>query len=77
VGSADFAWHSDLRDRLPGLTGIGSDGLLTAIEHVETARTAASGNGNPQAIAIVLLNDLAAALHSEGRRTGNARARRG
>ena len=76
VGSDAFVWHADLPDRLPGIANVGSQGLLAAIEHVEQARVAAAGNGNPQAIAAVLLNDLASALRSGSAGVRNAGTRR-
>ncbi|MDH3296851.1 MAG: hypothetical protein OEM96_01005 [Gemmatimonadota bacterium] len=62
VESVDFALHSDVRGRLPGIEGVTPDQLLLALDHVEHGRLAASGNGNPQAIAAVLLSDLAREL---------------
>jgi len=62
VASADFAWHSDIRDRLPEIDGFAPESLVSALDHVEQARFAAAGNGNPQAIAAVLLSDLAREL---------------
>ncbi|MFQ5530653.1 MAG: hypothetical protein ACE5FP_09965, partial [Gemmatimonadota bacterium] len=62
VDSVDFAWHSDVGARLPGIRGVSPDQLLSALDRVEQARTAAAGNGNPQAIAFVLLSDLAREL---------------
>lgn len=77
VGSAAFAWHSDPVDRLPGVSGIQTEGLLAALECVEEARRRAAGNGNPQAIAIVLLNDLAGAFHDRTPGVGTSRNRQG
>jgi DNA polymerase-3 subunit delta' len=62
VDCGDFAWHSDVETRLPGILGVGPDRLLAALDCVEQARMAAAGNGNPQGIAGVLLSDLAREL---------------
>jgi hypothetical protein len=43
-------------------------GLLAALESLEEAKQAASGNVNPQAVSAVLLTDLAAALAPDGAR---------
>lgn len=77
VGSAAFAWHSDPVERLPGVAGIEAERLLAAIESVEEARRRAAGNGNPQAIGIVLLNDLARAFHDGTATVGTSRNRPG
>lgn len=62
VDSVDFAWHSDIRERLPEIDDIAPERLISALDHIEQARFAAAGNGNPQAIAAVLLSDLASEL---------------
>ena len=43
-------------------------GLLAALESLEEAKQAASGNVNPQAVSAALLSDLAAALAPDGAR---------
>ena len=76
VDSVDFAWHSDIRDRLPEIGDLAPERLLSAMDHVEQARSAASGNGNPQAIAAVLFSNLARELQSGETGVRNATARR-
>lgn len=70
VDAVDFAWQSDVRDRLPEISEVSADRLVSAMDHVEQARFAAAGNGNPQAIAAVLLSNLAREF-----RTGAVRSR--
>ncbi len=70
VDSVDFAWQSDVRDRLPEISELSPDRLVSAMDHIEQARAAAAGNGNPQAIAAVLLSNLAREF-----RTGVVRSR--
>lgn len=71
--SVDFAWHrhaDDRRDVLDALSGTPPDRLISCMDHVEAARRAAAGNGNPQAIGAVLLSRLAHELQisrSDGR----------
>lgn len=77
VGAVDSMWHSDIADRLPGIGGVTTNRLLSALDHVEQARSAAAGNGNPQAIASVLLSDLARELHSQVDGSRNVNARHG
>ena len=66
IDSVDFVWHSDIRDRLPEIGELAPESLISALDHVEQARTAAAGNGNPQAIAAVLLSNLARELYPGG-----------
>ncbi len=74
VGAVDSMWQSDICDRLPEIGRISTNRLLSALDHVEQAYSAAAGNGNPQAIAAVLLNDLAHELRPQvgGRRNANS-----
>ena len=67
----DFVWNSDIRDRLPEIGDLAPENLISALDHVEQARSAAAGNGNPQAIAAVLLSNLARELHPEEARSRN------
>jgi DNA polymerase-3 subunit delta' len=62
TGSVDFAWQGDPGQRLASLADIPPDRLISCMDHVEEARSAAAGNGNPQAIAAVLLAKLAREL---------------
>lgn len=65
--SVDFAWHRDAdgrRDALGALSQIPPDRLISCMDHVETARRAAAGNGNPQAIGAVLLSRMAHELQT-------------
>ena len=71
AGSVDFAWQVDPGRHLEPLSGIPPDRLISCMDHVEDARRAAAGNGNPQAIAAVLLAELARELRSDG--TGGGR----
>lgn len=57
--SVDFAWQGDPGRRLDFLGDIPPERLISCMDHVESARRAAAGNGNPQAIAAVLLGELA------------------
>ena len=65
VGAVDSMWHSGIADRLPEIGGVATNRLLSALDHVEQAHSAAAGNGNPQAIAAVLLCDLARELRPQ------------
>jgi DNA polymerase-3 subunit delta' len=51
-----------IADRLAEFESIPPSRLVTAAEHVEAAREAAAGNGNPESIVAVLLADLAHTL---------------
>jgi DNA polymerase-3 subunit delta' len=53
---------SKLADQLPGLNTIDPERWISAVSHVEQAKDAALGNGNPQAISAVLLSRLAREL---------------
>lgn len=62
TGSVDFAWQEDAGGSIESLADISPDRLISCMDHVETALRAAAGNGNPQAIAAVLLAELAREL---------------
>ncbi|MFW6039749.1 MAG: hypothetical protein ACOC9N_01585, partial [Gemmatimonadota bacterium] len=62
TNSVDFAWQSAPDRPLDWLGAVSPDRLISCMDHVETALRAAAGNGNPQAIAAVLLADLAREL---------------
>jgi len=63
TGSAAAATDSDVSARILGPDPVSdTPGLLTALEAVDSARDAALANGNPQAIAAVLLQRMAVAL---------------
>lgn len=62
AGSVDFAWHQATPARSAEFGALDPERLISCIDHVESARRAAAGNGNPQAIAAVLLMDLAREL---------------
>jgi len=62
AGAHGAALDPRLADRLGGLDDLPPGRLAEAVRHVEAAREAAAGNGNPQGIAAVLLADLAGAL---------------
>ena len=53
-----------IADRITEVRSMPPERLVDAARHVETARDAASGNGNPQGIVAVLLADLAATLET-------------
>jgi DNA polymerase-3 subunit delta' len=60
--SVDFAWHSAPDPGASPLDELPVNRLISCMDHVERARRAAAGNGNPQAIAAVLLANLAREL---------------
>lgn len=65
--SVDFAWHREAenrRDLLETLSRVSPNRLISCMDHVESARRAAAGNGNPQAIGAVLLTRLAHELQT-------------
>ncbi|MFO7587744.1 MAG: hypothetical protein R6X22_06680 [Gemmatimonadota bacterium] len=62
AGVPAAALDPDLARALPGAAAVPPDRWLSAIERVEEARDAASGNLNPEAIAAVLLRRMARAL---------------
>ena len=62
VGSTLASVDSKVADQLPGLNTIDPERWISAVSHVEQAKDAALGNGNPQAISAVLLSRLAREL---------------
>lgn len=75
--SVDYAWHHDAASRMTGLGEFDPERLISCLDHVEAARRAAAGNGNPQAIAAVLLSALAHELRPTGVPGRNATGPRG
>jgi DNA polymerase-3 subunit delta' len=66
LDSDGSALDHELAKRLPESRSIDSERWLSAVSHVDEARDAALGNGNPQAIAAVLLSGLARELRPLG-----------
>jgi DNA polymerase-3 subunit delta' len=66
-----------LRSRIPSIPDIPAERWISAVSHVDAARDAALGNGNPQAIAAVLLADMARELRPASRADRNGSAGRG
>lgn len=66
VDSGSSAVDPDLVDRLSELRTIDPKRWISAVSHVDQARDAALGNGNPQVIAAVLLSRLARELRPVG-----------
>jgi DNA polymerase-3 subunit delta' len=62
TGRTDLAIEADTSNRLPGAAEVPPDRWIAALGRLEKARDAAAGNGNPQAIAAVLLLGLAREL---------------
>jgi len=62
AGVPDAALDPGIADRIAEVHTLPPERLVDAARHVESARDAASGNGNPQGIVAVLLADLAATL---------------
>lgn len=77
AGSVEFAWHREAPARTAGLGVFDPECLISCLDHVETARRAAAGNGNPQVIAAVLLMDMARELRPGRGVRGNATVPRG
>lgn len=77
AGAVDFAWHRETVERSAGFAALDPERLISCLDHVETARRAAAGNGNPQAIAAVLLMDMARELRPDGGDWRNATVARG
>lgn len=76
AGAVDSTWHVDPGDHFGRLPAVSPDRLISCMDHVESARRAAAGNGNPQAIAAVLLADMARELRlqrSDGRNAAAGR----
>lgn len=62
AGVPDAVLDRGVADRIVELRSLDPQALVRAAGHVESARDAAAGNGNPQAIVAVMLADLAATL---------------
>ena len=62
AGVPDAVLDPGIADRITEMRSMPPERLVDAARHVESARDAASGNGNPQGIVAVLLADLAATL---------------
>ncbi len=60
AGAPDAVLDEGIADRITEIRSLSPERLVEAARHVETARDAAAGNGNPQGIVAVLLADLAA-----------------
>jgi len=64
AGVPDAVLDPGIADRITEVRSMPPERLVDAARHVETARDAAAGNGNPQGIVAVLLADLAATLET-------------
>ncbi len=64
AGAEGAALDPEVARRLPDVSAVPVEALLRCARHVDAALSAASGNGNPQAIVAVLLADLAGELRS-------------
>jgi DNA polymerase-3 subunit delta' len=73
----DFTADRGLASEISEAARISPERWISAVSHVETARDAALGNGNPQAIAAVLLSGLAQELRPTGTADRNGSQRRG
>ena len=62
AGVPDVVLDPGIAARITEMRSMPPERLVDAARHVESARDAASGNGNPQGIVAVLLADLAATL---------------
>lgn len=62
AGVPEAALDPGIVERIAELRELSPERLVHAVRHVETARDAAAGNGNPQGIVAVLLADLATTL---------------
>ena len=61
-GAPDAALDPGIANRITEIRSLPPQKLVRAARHVDTARDAAAGNGNPEGIVAVLLADLAADL---------------
>ena len=66
AGVPEAALDPGIVSRLDEMRSIPPERLVDAARHVETAREAAAGNGNPQGIVAVLLADLSTTLVQTG-----------
>jgi DNA polymerase-3 subunit delta' len=73
----DFAADVGLASEISEAARISPERWISAASHVDTARDAALGNGNPQAIAAVLLSGLAQELRPTGTADRNGSPGRG
>ena len=64
----EAALDPGIADRITEFRSVAPERLAAAARHVEVARDAAAGNGNPESIVAVLLADLAATLTGKPRR---------
>jgi DNA polymerase-3 subunit delta' len=62
AGVPEAALDPGIADRIQEFRSISPESLVEAARHVEAARDAAAGNGNPEGIVAVLLADLAMTL---------------
>ena len=62
AGVPDAVLDPGIADRITEMRSMPPERLVDAARHVESARDAAAGNGNPQGIVAVLLSDLAMTL---------------
>lgn len=74
VETGHCAIDPNLLEQLPEIRSTDPEGWISAVSHVEQARDAALGNGNPQAISAVLLAQLARELRP-GQSSGPERRR--
>jgi DNA polymerase-3 subunit delta' len=66
AGVPEAALDGEAAARMGAFRDLAPDRLAGAVRHVEAAREAAAGNGNPQSIVAVLLVELAGALAGSG-----------
>lgn len=64
AGLPDAALDPGLADRIGDIRSLAPDRLVAAARHVEAARDAAAGNGNPEGIVAVLLANMASDLRN-------------
>lgn len=62
AGNGDVALDPELGRRLPAARNVPVEAWLACVPHVEEALDAAAGNGNPEAIVAVLLQEMAGEL---------------
>ncbi len=62
AGAGEAAFDPELHSRLPAIRAVEPEALLRSLAHLDHALDAAAGNGNPQAIAAVLLAGMATEL---------------
>lgn len=65
AGSPGSALDRTIVDQLVEVGTVAPERWVAAARHVDSARGAAAGNGNPEGIIAVLLENLAAELHQE------------